>query len=160
METATGRLLDDRIEWVKNSGASWAPDSEGFYYSAYDAPDKNVYSAQNRYQKIRYHRIGDPQSADRLVYEDKAHPLRYFHAWEKGGWLFVIASEGTSGNEVLYRRADDTTAPLRVLLPGFSSDYNLFECKDDKLYYATNRDAANFVVRRLDLNDPDRKSVV
>ena len=67
---------------------------------------------------------------------------------------FVIASEGTSGNEVLYRRADDTTAPLRVLLPGFSSDYNLFECKDDKLYYATNRDAANFVVRRLDLNDP------
>ncbi len=55
---------------------------------------------------------------------------------------------------MLYRRADDTTAPLRVLLPGFSSDYNLFECKDDKLYYATNRDAANFVVRRLDLNDP------
>lgn len=154
METATGRLLDDRIEWVKNSGASWAPDSEGFYYSAYDAPGKNLYSAQNQYQKIRYHRIGDPQSADRLVYEDKAHPLRYFHAWEKGGWLFVIASEGTSGNEVLYRRADDTTAPLRVLLPGFSSDYNLFECKDDKLYYATNRDAANFVVRRLDLNYP------
>lgn len=160
METATGRLLNDRIEWVKNSGASWAPDSEGFYYSAYDAPGKNVYSAQNQYQKIRYHKLGDPQSADRLVYEDKAHPLRYFHAWEKGGWLFIISSEGTSGNEILYRRAGDAKAPFRVLLPGFDADYNLFECKDDKLYYATNRGAENFVVRQLDLNDPSHDTVL
>ena len=39
------RLTQDVIEWVKFSGATWAPDSEGFYYSAYDAPKANVYSS-------------------------------------------------------------------------------------------------------------------
>lgn len=159
-EVASGELLDDEIRWVKNSGASWAPDSKGFYYSAYDAPGKNIYSAQNQYQKIRYHKLGDPQSADRLVYEDPKHPLRYFHAWEKEGWLFIICSEGTSGNEILYRPAADAKAPFRVLLPGFDYDYDLFECKDGFLYYSTNRDAANFQVRRLDLNDPRQDTVL
>lgn len=160
METETGRLLDDRIEWVKNSGASWAPDSRGFYYSAYDDPGKNVYSAQNQYQKIRYHKLGTPQSEDLLIYEDKAHPLRYFGAWEKGGWLFVFSSEGTSGAEILYRRAADGKAPFRVLLPGFDCDYDLVECKEDFLYYRTNRDAANYAVRRLNLNDPADDTVL
>ena len=42
VDTATGQLTQDVIEWVKFSGATWAPDSEGFYYSAYDAPKANV----------------------------------------------------------------------------------------------------------------------
>ena len=160
MEAETGRLLDDKIEWVKNSGASWAPDSEGFYYSAYDAPDKNVYSAQNQHQKIRYHKLGTPQSEDLLIYEDKAHPLRYFSAWEKGGWLFILSSEGTSGTEILYRRAADRKAPFRMLLKGFAYDYSPIECANDCLYYATNRDAANYAVRRIDLNDPKHDTVL
>ena len=47
VDTATGQLTQDVIEWVKFSGATWAPDSEGFYYSAYDAPKANVYSSKN-----------------------------------------------------------------------------------------------------------------
>ena len=37
MNTADRTLTSDRINWVKFSGAEWAPDSKGFYYSAYDA---------------------------------------------------------------------------------------------------------------------------
>lgn len=160
LDVATGQPTSDLIRWVKNSGASWAPDSKGFYYSAYDAPEKSVYSAQNQYQKIYYHKLGTPQSADRLIYEDKAHPLRYFGAWEKGGWLFVMASEGTSGSEVLYRRVTEPNAPFRVLLPGFAYDYDGIECQDDYLYYATNREAPNQIVRRISLVDPSRDEVV
>ena len=160
METATGKLLEDRIEWVKNSGAEWAPDSEGFYYSAYDAPKEGVYSAQNQYQKIRYHRIGTPQSADRLVYEDPAHPLRYFWAWpsEDGEWLFVLASDGTSGTEVLFRKSSEER--FRTLLPGFDADYGVVTVRDGWLYYVTNRDASNYALRRIDLNDPSKDEVV
>ena len=159
-ETATGKLLEDRIEWVKNSGAEWAPDSEGFYYSAYDAPKEGVYSAQNQYQKIRYHRIGTPQSADRLVYEDPAHPLRYFWAWpsEDGEWLFVLASDGTSGTEVLFRKSSEER--FRTLLPGFDADYRVVTVRDGWLYYVTNRDASNYALRRIDLNDSSKDEVV
>ena len=160
MDTADKSLAADKIEWVKFSGARWAPDSKGFYYSAYDAPEKGVYSSQNQYQKIYYHRIGTPQSADKLIYMDAEHPLRYFSAWpsKDGKWLFISASEGTSGTEILYKKVSEPK--FRTLLPGFDADYALVECRDDRLYYITNKDAANNALMKVDLNDPSSITAV
>ena len=150
----------DRIEWVKFSGAVWAPDSKGFYYSAYDAPKEGVYSSQNQFQKVYYHKLGDPQSADRLVYADPQHPLRYFHAWpsDDGKWLFIVGSEGTSGTEILYKKVSDRS--FRTLLAGFDHDYAIVDCKDDRLYYVTNRDASNYALLRLTLGASEPETVI
>ncbi len=160
MDTETKALTEDRIEWVKFSGAVWAPDSKGFYYSAYDAPKEGVYSAQNQFQKVYYHKLGTPQTADRLIYEDKAHPLRYFSAWpsEDGKWLFVIASEGTSGTEVLCRKSSETK--FRTLLAGFDHDYAPVDCRDDQLYFVTNEGASNYTLKRIALTAPAKVETV
>ena len=160
MDTETKALTEDRIEWVKFSGAVWAPDSKGFYYSAYDAPKEGVYSAQNQFQKVYYHKLGTPQSDDRLIYEDKAHPLRYFSAWpsEDGKWLFVIASEGTSGTEILCRKTSETK--FRTLLAGFDHDYEPVDCRDDQLYFVTNEGASNYTLKRIALNAPAKVETV
>ena len=160
LDTASGAATDDRIEWVKFSGAVWAPDSRGFYYSAYDAPKEGVYSAQNQFQKVYYHALGTPQSSDRLIHSDAAHPLRYFSAWpsDDGRWLFVVVSEGTSGTEILCRRVGERS--FRTLLPGFDADYEIVDCRDDALYYVTNRDASNRCLMKVDLNRPSSKQVV
>lgn len=160
LDTETLAPTGDRIEWVKFSGAVWAPDSKGFYYSAYDAPKGSALSEQNRFQKVYYHALGTPQSADRLIYEDRQHPLRYFHAWpsDDGRWLFVVASESTSGTEVLYKKVAD--AKFRILLPGFDADYAPVECRDDRLYYVTNRDASNYALRSVSLTAPQDDAVV
>lgn len=160
MDTGTKALTEDRIEWVKFSGAVWAPDSKGFYYSAYDAPEKSVYSSQNQFQKVYYHTLGTPQSSDRLIYEDREHPLRYFSAWpsEDGEWLFVIGSEGTSGAEVLCRKVSQTR--FRTLLAGFDYDYLPVDCKDGKLYFMTNEGASNYALKRISLDDPSQVETV
>ena len=160
MDTETKALTEDRINWVKFSGATWTSDSKGFYYSAYDAPKSGVYSSQNQFQKVYYHQLGTPQSADRLVYEDKAHPLRYFSAWpsEDGKWLFIIASEGTSGTEILYRKTSEKR--FRTLLAGFAHDYAPVDCKEDNLYFVTNEGASNYALKRLSLNDPSKVETV
>ena len=160
MDTETKTRTEDRIEWVKFSGAVWAPDSKGFYYSAYDAPKEGVYSAQNQFQKVYYHKLGTPQTADRLIYEDKAHPLRYFSAWpsEDGKWLFVIASEGTSGTEVLCRKSSETK--FRTLLAGFDHDYAPVDCRDDQLYFVTNEGASNYTLKRIALTAPAKVETV
>ncbi len=154
MSTDDGGLTADRIEWVKFSGAVWAPDSQGFYYSAYDAPAKGVFSSQNQFQKVWYHALGTLQSEDKLVYSDPAHPLRYFHAEpsKDGKWLFVTASEGTSGAEIYFRKTTENR--FRTLLPGFENDYSIVEVRGDKLYYLTNAGASNYALMSVDLNDP------
>ena len=160
LDVASGKLTDDCIEWVKFSGATWSPDSKGFYYSAYDAPEKGVYSSQNQFQKVYYHAFGTPQSADVLVYRDAAHPLRYFSAWpsDDGKWLFVVASEGTSGTEILYRKIGEKK--FRTLLPGFDADYEFVECRNDEFFYTSNDGASNRRLLKLDLNRPGKPEVV
>lgn len=154
VDTADGSLTDDKIEWVKFSGATWAPDSKGFYYSAYDAPKAGVYSSKNEFQKVYYHALGTPQSADKLIYGDPKHPLRYFSAWpsDDGRWVFVSGSEGTSGSEILFRRTDERQ--FRTLLAGFAHDYDIVDCIDDKLYVRTNRNASNYALISIDLSTP------
>ena len=160
MDTESKKQLDDCIKWVKFSGATWAPDGKGFYYSRYDEPKQGVYSSKNEFQKVYYHRIGTPQSADRLVYTDPKHPLRYFSAWESDDsrWIFVLSSEGTSGSEILYKRRN--ASKFNVLLKGFDYDYSIVECIDDNLYVMSNEGAENYHLIKIDLNDPSKREIV
>ncbi len=155
LDCKTMEPLSDKIEWVKFSGAVWAPDSQSFYYSAYDAPTQAVYSDQNQFQKVYLHKLGTPQSDDKLVYMDSEHPLRYFHALpsDDGKWLFVSGSEGTSGSEILYKTANGSEK-FKALLPGFDADYYMIESLDDYLYVLTNDKAPNYRLAKISLTNP------
>ena len=72
-ETASMKQLDDELEWVKFSGASFWKD--GFFYSRYPAPKEgDELKGNNTMHSVYYHKIGDPQSKDKLVFEDKKKP--------------------------------------------------------------------------------------
>jgi prolyl oligopeptidase len=154
-DVETGVDTGEVIEWVKFSGAVWAPDSKGFYYSCYEAPTNgNVYSAQNQHQMVYYHALGTSQSADVRIYRDEAHPLRYFHgeASYDGKYLFINGTEGTSGSEILYRAAGENR--FRVLLAGFDYDYSIVHAEGDTAWIYTNDGAPNFRLARINLANP------
>lgn len=97
METATGRLLPDHIEWAKFTGASWHGD--GFYYSAYARPEAGKeFSNANEFHKVYYHRLGTPQSEDRVVYENPAEPLHFHTADVTDGEAYLIITGSGAGN--------------------------------------------------------------
>lgn len=156
VETERNTLLPDMIEWVKFSIPAWSADSRGFYYSAYDAPTPgSEYSGQNRFHKVFYHRLGDVQAADELVYADAEHPLRYFHGSESrdGRYVFIHGSEGTHGAEILCRRKG-CGGGFEVLLPGFDNDYEIVHADGDRLLLMTNDGAPNFRLAALNLDSP------
>jgi len=158
VEIATKQELPDRILWNKFSGAAWHGD--GFYYSGYDKPAPgDELKAKNEYQKVLFHKLGDPQEKDVLVWEDKAHPLRYVSAGttEDEKWLFLILSEGTSGSEVWVRDLAKKNAPLVLLVKGFAYDSYPVEVVDGKILVYTNEDAPNFRVVLVDPNDPAKE---
>ena len=43
----TARDLDDHIQWVKFSGASWTHDSAGFFYSRFPSPNRTKHKAES-----------------------------------------------------------------------------------------------------------------
>ena len=71
---------------------SWRGD-EGFYYSRYPAPEKGKeMSTKNEFQTVYFHKVGTPQSADELVYEDKEHPQRFQNVGVTEDERFAILS--------------------------------------------------------------------
>jgi prolyl oligopeptidase len=158
MDIATKAELPDRIMWNKFSGAAWHGD--GFYYSGYDKPAAgDELKAKNEFQKVFYHKLGDSQEKDALVWEDKEHPLRYVSAGttEDEKWLFIMLSEGTSGSEVWVKDLVKKGAPLTLLVKGFAYDSYPLEIVDDKVLVYTNEDAPNFRVVLVDPKDPAKE---
>jgi prolyl oligopeptidase len=159
MEVATKKELEDRLQWVKFSGASWQ--SDGFYYNRYDKPEPGQeLTAQNQFQKVFYHKLGTPQEEDVLIHEDNDHPLRIFSAGvtEDERYLFLIASEGTSGNEVYYRDLSQPNMEFRPLITGFDTDSYPIENVDDNFLFYTNCDAPNYRVVLIDPDNPAKEN--
>ena len=156
MDVATKKLLTDKIQWVKFSGASWKGD-EGFYYSRYPEPDeKSKLSKQNQFHAVYYHKMGAPQSEDVLVFEDKAHPLRNVGAGltEDNRFLILSTSEGTSGNEVWVKDLKNNQKEFSLLVPGFKTEPSVIENVGDKLLLLTNDGAPNYKVILIDPKNP------
>jgi prolyl oligopeptidase len=158
MEIATKSEFPDRIRWIKFSGAAWQGD--GFYYSGYDrpAPGQEL-KAKNEDQKVFFHKLGDPQEKDVLVYEDRAHPLRYLSAdtTEDEKTLFLAVSEGTSGNELYIKDLTRKAAGFEPLVQGFAFDSLPVDTVEGKVLVYTNVDAPNFRVVLIDPRNPSRE---
>jgi prolyl oligopeptidase len=159
MEVATKKELPDRIQWVKFSGAAWQ--GSGFYYSGYDkpAPGQEL-KAKNEFQKVFYHKLGDPQDKDTLVWEDKEHPLRYVGAGttEDEKLLFLTVSEGTSGNELYVKDLAAKGAGFEPLIKGFEFDSAPIDSAGDKVLVHTNVESPNFRVVSIDPKKPAREN--
>jgi prolyl oligopeptidase len=157
MEIATKSELPDRTQWVKFSGAAWLGD--GYFYSGYDkpAPGEEL-KARNEFQKVFFHRLGDSQEKDVLVYEDKENPLRYLSldVGEDKKFAYLSVSEGTSGNELYAKDLAKKEAKFDLLVNGFANDSAVVDNVGDKILVYTNVDAPNYRVVLIDPMAPAR----
>ena len=155
MDTATGKLLEDHINWAKFTGAAWQKD--GFYYSAYDAPTKGKeFSNVNENHKIYYHKIGTPQAEDKLIYENPAYPKRFYSAGTSKDEriLFIYESGAGRGNNLFIKDLKKSNAPLIQLTTDFDYQYSPIEVIGDKMYIFTNYGAPKNRIMVVDINNP------
>ena len=161
MDVQSKQLLSDKIEWTKFDGAAWKGD-EGFYYSAYDKPDeKQKLSKANEFQKVYFHKIGTAQTDDSLVYQDKAHPKRYFNCnlTEDERFLILNISEGTSGSEIWYWDLNNPSqTTFSLLVKGFDTESDVIDNRRDQLLLKTNYQASNYRVVIVDPKNPARET--
>jgi prolyl oligopeptidase len=160
LEIATGKQLDDHIQWSKFSGASWK--DNGFFYGRYDEPKGSELSSTNDHQKLYYHKIGEPQSKDVLIHKDDAQPDVSFGAFvsDDENWLIVNTYNSTHGNGILLkdlRKPDSKLTPI-VTLQKESDNYNVLDVIDGKMIVHTDHGAPNFKLIEIDPAHPEESA--
>jgi prolyl oligopeptidase len=163
LDVSTGHTLPDTVHWVKFSGIAWTNDDKGFFYSRYPTPPKaNRINQQVVNQQLYFHAVGQPQSADRLIYRRKDLP-RWIIAGqvsEDGRYLFVSLVNGTAPENELYY-ADlgnpdrpDVSAKLRPLYTRNDAQYIVVGVQKGTLYLQTTLNAPKTRVVATSLSDP------
>jgi prolyl oligopeptidase len=156
VDVTTGKQLKDILKWVKFSGISFR--GNGFYYSRYDAPAKGKeLSKKNEFHKVYYHKIGDEQNKDVLVFEDKKNPLRNFvgGVTEDERFLIISGSESTSGNSLHVKDLSKPNTDFKTIVKGFDNDFNVIDNNGDVLLVQTNNNASNYQLIGIDFNHPE-----
>lgn len=154
MDIESRKMLDDHLHWIKFSGIAWLDD--GFFYSAYDAPEKgSELSGKNEFHKVYFHKIGEPQSQDKLFFEDPRNPQLSVSVAtdEDGKFIFLSSSQGTSGNRLMLKEAKGTNTAFHTINGDFDYDFDVVDVVNDKLLVMTNYKAPRY---RLILVDPFR----
>ncbi len=158
MEIAGKKQLPDVLKWVKFSGAGWHKD--GFFYSRYPEPRSGEeLSGNNLYHSVYYHKLGDDQSRDKLVYEDRQNPNMYHFCsvTEDGKYLILNAAPGTDGYATYYKNLE-TDGDFVPLFEGYDHKSNVVDHVNGKFLALTDIDAPKYRLVEIDPKNPAKEN--
>ncbi|UYY58407.1 prolyl oligopeptidase family serine peptidase [Sphingomonas sp. S2-65] len=159
LDTATGKDTGDEIGWAKYTmGVSWAKDGTGFFYSRYpEPPAAEKFQATSENQKVFFHKLGTPQSADRLVYATPENPKlgHYAGITDDGRYLVIGTTEGTDNRNMVHvvDLSDPSWTP-RTIIGRLENDWSAIGNQGSRLFFSTNAGAPRDRIVSIDLNDP------
>jgi prolyl oligopeptidase len=185
VETATGRLLDDRLGGALFPFVSWLSDGGSFpsfvYHQHRDPPPGAPPEERRLDSRSLLHRLGGDAGDDVVVLARGLNPRvpmtrldRSFLATSPdGGWLLAIVSHAALGGRTTDEELTDCTlyvAPRAGLadpascpwrrVAGVGDAVTAYALSEEALYLVTGRDAPRYQVLAVPLADPDRARVV
>ncbi len=149
-DVAAGATLTDRLQWVKFASIAWLGD--GFFYTRY--PEGQDYFCQ-----VWFHRVGDPQAADRLMHHRPDTPEIVFdvHVTADDRHLVIASYQGASDHAEMHvvrlkPETTDLTEPPRALVSGFTDGWHFIDGRDSQLYFRTDAGAPFGRIVRFNVN--------
>mgnify|MGYP005811096783 CR=1 FL=1 len=157
VQTGSKELLADKIVDAKFTGIAWKG-NEGFFYSTYDKPDGSKLSALTNNHKLYYHKLGTPQSEDKLIFGDDKNPRRYVGAGvtEDGKYLVISAANSTTGNELYVQDLDKPNASILQVVKDMDNNHGIEDHQDGVFIIHTNYRAPNYRLVKMVLAAPDK----
>jgi prolyl oligopeptidase len=159
-EVDTGADLGDHLRWTKFGSVAWTRDGKGFFYGRYPEPKGEAeLRGQNLHHKLYFHRLGDPQSADTLVF---AEPGQEKWAYEPqvsddGRYLIISVSRGTGPRNLLfYRDLSRRKGAVVRLVDSFEARYDFIDNDGPVFYFSTDLEAPRGRVVAIDTRTPQR----
>jgi len=156
MKTDDKTQVGDTLRDLKFTGTAWKA-NDGFYYSTYEKPKEgSQLSGMTQYHKLYYHKLGTPQSEDKLIFGGEQTPRRYIGAYltEDERFLVITAANSTTGNELYIQDFSKPESGIVNVVSNFDNDHNVIDNVGSKLYIFTNIYAPTFKVVTVDAGDP------
>jgi prolyl oligopeptidase len=157
-----GTDLPDRLLWVKFASMAWVKDGSGFYYTRFPEPGTVAPGDENYFNKVYYHRLGEDQSLDQLIFERPTERETVFgvEVSDNDRWVVITAFKGSSDRSEVYaidrRSSAGTPVPL---FTGFSAAYAFIESAGDRLLFRTDDRAPRGRIVSIDPLDSRRAAV-
>lgn len=156
MDAESKEKIGDTLIDVKFSGISWKGE-DGFYYSSYDKPDGSELSAKTDQHKLYYHKLGTPQSEDKVVFgaaPEEKHRYVSGSVTEDNRYLLVSASVSTSGNKLFIKDLNTPDSGFVTILDNTDTDTYVMDNDGSKLFIVTNLNAPNKKIVSVDASKP------
>ena len=156
LDAITKEQIEAPLVNIKFSGISWRGD-EGFYYSGYDKPEGSELSARVDQHKLYFHKLGQPQSSDELIFGGSAQQKRRYVSatvTEDDRYLLIEGAQSTTGNDLYLMDLASRDRELVTILDHMDSDTYLLDNRGSKLFLMTNLDAPDQRVVTVDASEP------
>ncbi|MGX4643067.1 prolyl oligopeptidase family serine peptidase [Massilia sp. SYSU DXS3249] len=154
----SGKDLEDHVKFVKFSNTAWTKDGKGFFYSRYDEPKEATKLADvNYFQKLYYHKIGTPQSADILVYDRPDQKEWGFggQTTDDGRYLLITTTKGTAPKyRISYKDLSKPDSKVVDLVDNFDAGYEFIDNVGTVFYASTDRKAPKKRIVAIDVSKP------
>ena len=161
-DVATGKDLEDVVQWVKFSGVAWLPDNSGFFYSRYAEPvEGEELTATNENQKMFFHAVGESQAQDELILQRPDHPKWGFspQVTDDGRYLVIQNWKGSEPKaQIFVKDLNKPNAQIQELIMGFDAEYEWVGSIEETLYFLTDNGAPKRRLIAVDVNKPDRQN--
>ena len=156
IDAKTKEILEQPIVDVKFSGISWKG-NEGFYYSSYDKPSGSELSSKTDHHKLYFHKLGDHQSLDKIVFgELEGQKRRYVggRVTEDERYLVISGATSTSGNDLFIQDLSSPNSALVTILENTDHEAYVIDNSGSTLFIVTDMDAPNQRIISVDAKNP------
>ncbi|HEX2445824.1 MAG TPA: prolyl oligopeptidase family serine peptidase [Vicinamibacterales bacterium] len=153
-DVATAKDHPDHLKWAKFTTISWLKDGAGFYYTRFPEPGTVPTGEENYFGKLYFHRLGDDQAKDRLVYErpDDGEIVLVSSITDDGQTLVITAFQGSSDkSEVYWMDATQPGSTPSPIFTGFGASYQFADAVGSRLFFQTDQGAPLGRVVAVDL---------
>jgi prolyl oligopeptidase len=164
-DVRSGRDLADTVQGVRRSNMAWTKDGRGFFYvrSDFDAGARKANPlGVDRAPRVFYHRVGERQAQDQLIYERPDHPDWLFDVVvsDDGQYAVISARRGVEEQNRLFfidldrPKRPNMGAPIVTLFDEADAKYEFLSSRGSLFYLLTTRDAPRGRVVAVDINAP------
>jgi prolyl oligopeptidase len=155
----SGEDLADELKWSKFADIAWLKDGSGFYYARYDEPESGKdLTEQNYFQKVYFHKLGDAQAQDQLIYERPDEKEWGFDPKisDDDAYLILHVWHGTDIRNRLFYQELAPDAAMVELISDLEAAYRFLGNDGPVLYFRTTLDAPNGRIIAIDISNPEK----